>query len=171
MIGRDAVAPLRPRPCGPPLRGRATLRDGITTGRPEGRHETGTGDSRLHLRNADPWSKIGGRRSGRPDLPHSAEIDRPTSVDLSEVKGLEGIDEFTELSDVNEGQRMPRPHQGLAAFGLEKVDLLRVNGNALPVLQVQQDAVFDDGHESSVRRPVVSAVKRGLDRLKGRFSG
>ena len=65
MISRDAVAPLRPRPCGPPLRGRATLRDGITTGRPEGLHEHGTGDSRFHLRNADPWSKIGGRRTGR----------------------------------------------------------------------------------------------------------
>ena len=92
-------------------------------------------------------------------------------MDLGESKGLEGIDEFTELSDVSEGQRMPRPHQGLAAFGLEKVDLLRVNGDALPVLEVQQDAIFEAGHESSVRRPVVSAVKRGLERLNGRFSG
>jgi hypothetical protein len=50
-------------------------------------------------------------------------------------------------------------------------NLLRVNGDALPVLQVQQDAIFEDGHESSVRRPVVSAVKRGLERLNGRFSG
>ena len=56
---------------------------------------------------------------------------------------------------------MSRPHQGLAAFGLEKVDLLRVNGNAPPVLQVQRDAVFEDDHESSLRLPVVSAVKRG----------
>jgi hypothetical protein len=76
-----------------------------------------------------------------------------------------------ELADVGEGLRMPRPHQGLAAFGLEKVDLLRVNGNALPVLQVQQDAVFEDGHESSVGLPVDSAVKRGLGRLNGRFGG
>ena len=66
---------------------------------------------------------------------------------------------------------MPRPHQGLAAFGLEKVDLLRVNGNTPPVLQVQQDAFFDDGHESSVRLPVDSAVKRGLGRLNGWFAG
>jgi len=27
----------------------------------------------------------------RPDLPHSAETDRPTSVDLGEAEGLEGI--------------------------------------------------------------------------------
>ncbi len=59
----------------------------------------------------------------------------------------------------------------LAAFGLEKVDLLRVNGNAPPVLQVQQDTVFEGNHEPSVRLPVVSAVKRGLGRLNGRFSG
>jgi hypothetical protein len=32
MNGRDAVASLRPRPCGPPLRGRATLRDGVSRG-------------------------------------------------------------------------------------------------------------------------------------------
>ena len=76
-----------------------------------------------------------------------------------------------ERTDVGEGLCMPRPHQGLAAFGLEKVDLLGVNGNSLPVLQVQQDAVFDDGHESSVRLPVDSAVKRGLGRLNGWFAG
>ncbi len=57
-------------------------------------------------------------------------------MDLGEAEGLEGIDELTELTDVGEGPRMPRPHQGLAALGLEKVDFLRVNGNALPVLQV-----------------------------------
>ena len=27
----------------------------------------------------------------RSDLPHSAEFDRPTSVDLGEAEGLEGI--------------------------------------------------------------------------------
>lgn len=108
---------------------------------------------------------------GRPDLPHSAEIDRPTSMDLGEAEGLEGIDELTELSDVGEGLCMPRPHQGLAALGLEKVDLLRVNGNAPPILQVQQNAVIEGGHESSVRLPVVSAVKRCLGRLSGRFGG
>ncbi len=59
----------------------------------------------------------------------------------------------------------------LAAFGLEKVDLLRVNWNAPPVLQVQQDAVFEDNHQPSVRLPVVPAVKRGLGRLNGRFGG
>jgi len=41
---------------------------------------------------------------------------------------------------------MPRPYQGLAAFGLEKVDPLRVNGNAPTVLQVQRDAVIEDNH-------------------------
>jgi hypothetical protein len=92
-------------------------------------------------------------------------------VDLGEAEGLEGIDKLTELADVGEGLCMPRPHQGLAAFGLEKVDLLRVNGNSPPVLQVQQDAVFENNHETSVRLPVVSAVKRGLGRLNGRFRG
>ena len=66
---------------------------------------------------------------------------------------------------------MPRPHQGLAALGLENVDLLWVNGNTLPVLQVEQDSVFEDDHESSLRLPVVSTVKRGLGRLSGWFSG
>ena len=108
---------------------------------------------------------------GRPDLPYSAEIDSPTSVDLGEAEGLESIDELTELADVGEGLCMPRPHQGLAAFGLEKVDLLRVDGNAPPVLQMQQDAVFKDNHKSSLRLPVVSAVKRVLGRLNGRFGG
>jgi hypothetical protein len=92
-------------------------------------------------------------------------------MDLGEAEGLEGIDELTELADVGEGLRVPRSHQGLAAFGLEKVDLLRVNGNAPPVLQVQQDAVFEHNHESSLRLPVVSAVKRGMGRPNGRFSG
>jgi hypothetical protein len=92
-------------------------------------------------------------------------------MDLGEAEGLESIDELTELADVGKGLCMPHPHQGLAAFGLEKVDLLRVNGNAPPVLQVQQDAIFEGDHEFSVRLPVVSAVKRGLGRLNGRFSG
>ena len=33
---------------------------------------------------------------GRPDLPHSTEIDRPTSVDHGEAEGLEGIEELAE---------------------------------------------------------------------------
>ena len=52
---------------------------------------------------------------GRPDLPHSTEIDRPTSVDHGEAEGLEGIEELAELADVGEGLCMPRPHKGLAA--------------------------------------------------------
>jgi len=92
-------------------------------------------------------------------------------MDLGEAEGLEDIDELAELADVGEGLCMPRPHQGLATFGLEKVDFLRVNGNAPPVLQVQQNAIFEDNHEPSLRLPVVSAVKRGLGRLNGRFSG
>jgi len=39
---------------------------------------------------------------GRPNLPHSAEIDRPASVDLGEAEGLEGIDELTELANTGE---------------------------------------------------------------------
>ena len=92
-------------------------------------------------------------------------------MDLGEAEGLESIDELTELADVGKGLCMPRPHQGLAAFGLEKVDLLRVDGSAPPVLQMQQDAAFKDYHKSSLRLPVVPGVKRGLGRLNGRFSG
>ncbi len=49
MIAIDAVAALRPRPSGPPLRGRATLRDGIMEGRLVGRRNTeqGTAGSTL----------------------------------------------------------------------------------------------------------------------------
>ena len=55
-------------------------------------------------------------------------------MDLGEAEGIEGIDELTEPADICEGLCVPRPHQGFAAFGLEKVDFLRVNGNAPPVL-------------------------------------
>jgi hypothetical protein len=41
-------------------------------------------------------------------------------MDLGKAEGLEGIDELTELADVGERLCMPRPHQRLAAFGLEK---------------------------------------------------
>jgi hypothetical protein len=61
---------------------------------------------------------------------------------------------------------MGATHLSLAAFGLEKIDLLRINGNPLLVM-VQQDAVFEGNHEPSVRLPVVSAVKRGFGRLNG----
>ncbi|VGO13286.1 hypothetical protein PDESU_01842 [Pontiella desulfatans] len=49
MIASDAVAALRPRPSGPPLRGRAPLRDGIMEGRLVGRQNTeqGTAGSTL----------------------------------------------------------------------------------------------------------------------------
>jgi hypothetical protein len=59
MIASDAVATLRPRPSGPPLRGRATLRNGIIEGRLVGRQNTrqGTAGSTLN-------SPIRGRRLG-----------------------------------------------------------------------------------------------------------
>ena len=59
MIVSDAVAALRPRPSGPPLRGRAPLRDGIIEGRLVGRRNTeqGTAGSTLS-------SPIRGRRLG-----------------------------------------------------------------------------------------------------------
>ena len=55
----DAVATLRPRPSGPPLRGRAALRDGITGRRLVGRQDTeqGTAGSTLN-------SPFRGRRLG-----------------------------------------------------------------------------------------------------------
>ena len=51
MIASDAVAALRPRPSGPPLRERATLRDGIMKRRLVGRRNTeqGTAGSTLSL--------------------------------------------------------------------------------------------------------------------------
>lgn len=51
MKASDAVAALRPRPSGPPLRGRATLRDGIRNRRLVGRQNTkqGTAGSTLIL--------------------------------------------------------------------------------------------------------------------------
>ena len=63
MIASDAVATLRPRPSGPPLRGRALLRDGIIEGRPFWPPEHGTRNRRFHFKLIAPWSKIGGRRS------------------------------------------------------------------------------------------------------------
>jgi hypothetical protein len=50
MIASDAVAALLPRPSGPPLRGRAPLRDGIIEGRLVGRQNTdkGTAGSTLN---------------------------------------------------------------------------------------------------------------------------
>jgi hypothetical protein len=55
----DAVATLRPRPSGPPLRGRATLHDDITARRLVGRQDTeqGTAGSTLN-------SPFRGRRLG-----------------------------------------------------------------------------------------------------------
>ncbi len=55
----DAVAALRPRPCGPPLRGRAPLRDGITDTRP-----TGLDDMAYRATGSTLKSPIRGRRSG-----------------------------------------------------------------------------------------------------------
>ena len=59
MITSDAVASLRPRPFGPPLRGWAPRTDGIITGRPLGppEHEEGNVGSTLR-------SSISGRRMG-----------------------------------------------------------------------------------------------------------
>ena len=59
----DTAAALRPRPCGPPLRGRATLRGGITYRRLIGCQLRETQGPRLHLKFAGPWSKNGGRRT------------------------------------------------------------------------------------------------------------
>lgn len=106
----------------------------LTKARPEGR-DTAAAHGQDSV---DRWVELDlpATFEDRPDLPHSAEIDRPTSMDLGEAEGLESIDELTELADVGEGLCMPHPHEGLAAFGLEKVDLLRINGNAPPVLEV-----------------------------------
>lgn len=66
MIASDAAATLRPRPSGPPLRGRAPLRDGIIEGQPVGRQNTeqGTAGSTLN-------SPIRGLRLGVGALPQS----------------------------------------------------------------------------------------------------
>ena len=64
----DAFAPLRPRPSGPPLRGRAALHEGIRNWRPCWPPRQGTSGGGFHLKLADPWSKIGGRRIGRAEI-------------------------------------------------------------------------------------------------------
>ena len=63
MTTADAVATIRPRPSGPPLRGRATLRNGITNWRRKGRCQHETRTRRFHLNVTVSWSKIGGRRT------------------------------------------------------------------------------------------------------------
>ena len=60
LIGRHAVAPLRPRPYGPPLRGRATLRNGMTTGGPEGLSEHETGRVGFHKKTPPSGRRLGG---------------------------------------------------------------------------------------------------------------
>ena len=59
MRASDAVAALRPRPSGPPLRGRATLRDGIRNRRLVGRQNTNQGTAGSTLN-----SPISGLRLG-----------------------------------------------------------------------------------------------------------
>lgn len=66
----DTAAALCPRPCGPPLRGRATLRGGITYRRLIGCQLRETQGPRLHLKFAGPWSKNGGRRTSLPTQIH-----------------------------------------------------------------------------------------------------
>ena len=63
MITSDAVASLRPRPFGPPLRGRAPRTDGIIMGRPLGPSEHEERNRRFHLKIVDQWSDNGGRRT------------------------------------------------------------------------------------------------------------
>ncbi len=92
-------------------------------------------------------------------------------MDHGEAEGREEIEELAELADVGEGPCAPGPHQALSALRLDKVDLLWVDGIPPPVGEVEQDAIVEDRHESSVRPPVASAVRRGLGRLNGCCSG
>jgi hypothetical protein len=92
-------------------------------------------------------------------------------VDLGEAEWFEGTNEFTELADIGEGLLMPSPNQGFAAVGFEKEYLKRINRDARPILQVKQDAIFDNHHDPSVGLPVDSAVNRSLGRLNGCLSG
>ena len=76
----DAFAPLRPRPSGPPLRGRAALHEGIRNWRPCWPPRQGTSGGGFHLKLADPWSKIGGRRTLPPSPPtRPSPSKRPSS--------------------------------------------------------------------------------------------
>jgi len=68
MKNAEAVATLRPRPCGPPLWGGAALRNGFTNRRRDGRRNTVTGNRSFHLNFAGSWSEIGGRRILPPQL-------------------------------------------------------------------------------------------------------
>ena len=78
MRPHDAVAALRPRPCGPPLRGRAPLRDGITDTRP-----TGLDDMAYRAAGSTLKSPIRGRRLGVGALP----LARPDSSAEDNVQG------------------------------------------------------------------------------------
>ena len=82
-------------------------------------------------------------------------------MDATIVQRITGLEIFQAPAE-KRGQTPAEAHEpsdrespGLAAFGLEKIDLLRVNGTAPPVLQMQQDAVFEEDQEFSVRLPVV----------------
>ncbi len=63
MMTIAAVAPLRPRPFGPPLRGRAALHDGSGNRWPCWPPRQEKERRRFYLKLVAPWSKIGGKRS------------------------------------------------------------------------------------------------------------
>jgi hypothetical protein len=69
MIASEAVASLRPRPSGPPLRGRAPQSDGLIEGRPFGPPKHEDRNRRFHLNIVDQWSETGGRRTRSNPLP------------------------------------------------------------------------------------------------------
>ena len=75
MKTADAVAPLRPRPSGPPLRGRAPLREGITDRRLVGRQHTeqGTAGSTLNSPFRGRRLGVGANRTG--PIIHRAQLD------------------------------------------------------------------------------------------------
>ncbi len=62
MMTIAAVAPLRPRPFGPPLRGRAALHDGSGNRWPCWPPRQEKERRRFYLKLVAPWSKIGGKR-------------------------------------------------------------------------------------------------------------
>jgi len=65
MTASEAVASLRPRPSGPPLRGRAPQSDGFIEGRPFWLPKHEERNRRFHLKIVDQWSENGGRRISR----------------------------------------------------------------------------------------------------------
>lgn len=87
MTANDVVAALRPRPSGPPLRGRAPLHDAIIQARPIRRAKMKKMERGFHLKFFDQWFEFGGRRRryAVPSMLWFADLISPLVVPLSNM--------------------------------------------------------------------------------------